>query len=168
MGLPRQQREFMMLPPQFRLENPVPSEQILQYINVVFGNVPTIFLGVAKYALASLVYHSEWLRENLPKGHTVFKISLSRDPNLLAVIRSSVVCMIALADYPLQASGVPNDVYIREEIYQLPKRFESMLDERDAANGHLTASAFNERLIALTVNIDNQLNLALRSFRALS
>jgi hypothetical protein len=84
------------------------------------------------------------------------------DPNLLAAKRSSVVCMIPNANYPLQASGVPNDVYIREEIYQLPQRIEKMLDNRDLAAGQLTASAFNDRMNVLTENINNQMIQTLR------
>jgi hypothetical protein len=166
-GLPRQHRDFMTLPPHFRLVNPVPAKQILQYIYVVFGNLPQTFLGVAKYALASLVYHSAWLRENLPEGHILFKTSLFRDPNLLAAIKSSVVCMIPNANYPLQASGVPNEVYIREEIYQLPQRIEKMLDHRDFTAGQLTASAFNDMMNVLTENINNQMIQTLRGIRAL-
>ena len=166
-GLPRQHRDFMTLPPHFRQEYSVPADQILEYIRVVFGNLPQTFLGVAKYALASLVYHSEWLRDHLPENHSLFKTGLFRNTNLLAAVKSSVVCILPNASYPLQASGVPNDVYIREEIFQLPQRIEAILDARDLASGQLTASAFNDRMTVFAENMNNQLNETMRGMRAL-
>ena len=101
-GLLRKHKEFMYLPPHFS-EN-APSTQILYFIYVVFGRLPDSFLVVAKHALASLAYHANWLRGNIPGNHMLFSTTLFRNLDLLQSIERLVKCGIPDENYHIQAS----------------------------------------------------------------
>jgi hypothetical protein len=72
-GLPITDLRFVVLPPHFSIDD-------LQIVNAIgwdsilpgFNNYPSSFKRIVPYLLASLVYHADWIKENLPVGHPLF------------------------------------------------------------------------------------------------
>ena len=100
------------------------SDYVASVLNVCFP-----FLGqdlengsrlkaVARNTLASVIFHSKWLIENLPENHPIFMSPLFAvfDLNRL---RPLVYCGLPKVGHDLQATGVPSNVSLRLEINDL-------------------------------------------------
>ena len=72
-GNPTTSIRFAALPPRFRSED---MEELVQAgLSTVFPHydeLPETFKGVVPYLVASVVYHQDWMRGNLPQDHPIF------------------------------------------------------------------------------------------------
>ena len=81
-GLPMDKPEFAILPPHFLNDH---DEDVQHLMSVLFKkllNKPHLY-PVLSLCLASLVFHSDWLIENLPKKHPLFTCDLFREKDIL-------------------------------------------------------------------------------------
>jgi hypothetical protein len=94
--------------------------------------------NVGKFALASLVHHSEYLREVLPSNHILFETILFRNSQLLNELKQIVICGPASSLDDLTATGVPPDVFLHTAIEKVPRNVDAILQERSIAANQVT------------------------------
>ena len=115
-GLPVSDVTFASLPPHFDRSEST-TELVSMAIQMCFFGIPSCLHQVAEFALASVVFHSEYLRCNLPEDHPIFNTSLFSEWSILSELKRKVMCGI---DSPyLKATGIPPHIYLTKEIHHL-------------------------------------------------
>jgi hypothetical protein len=118
-GLPIEEAEFAALPPRFATTAVIPTA-----IQLCFPNLPTKLNRVAEFALASVVYHKDYLLRTLPKTHPVMQSALFRSCNLLDELFELVVCDGSDERFPLKSTGIPPHTSLLNKF----KRLEEKMD----------------------------------------
>ncbi|OWZ00907.1 hypothetical protein PHMEG_00027803 [Phytophthora megakarya] len=109
-GHPVLQPEFAILPPHFTTSD----EEVQRAKEIYFPGLPQIVGFVAKFALASLIYHIDFLRQKLSNDHPLFQSPLFTDAELIPQLRSRVQCDSNNGE--MQPTGVPPHVKILSEL----------------------------------------------------
>ena len=102
-GLPVDQPEFAILPPFFIEEGPFLAEAI----ETCFPQMPEHLYGIAKFALASVVYHREFLKKTLPKTHQLFGTPLFVSPTMINELAPKIDCRLNKPSDHMRATGIP-------------------------------------------------------------
>lgn len=91
-GLPFTSSQFAVLPPHFSLETleSITSDE-WRTILPLYEKYPRGFAICLPYLLASIVYHSDWLRQNLSPNHSLFNCPLFQYPATLNRLRPLVL-----------------------------------------------------------------------------
>lgn len=105
-GLPIQSANFAILPPFFKCSV---TDEISEAIKVAFPNLPLSCNRVGEFALASLVFHRNWLHSTLPASLTLHPIFSSR---VLDKLASLVECRLWKAGDSISPTGVPPHISI--------------------------------------------------------
>ena len=87
-GLPIQSANFAILPPFFKCGV---TDEISEAIKVAFPNLPLSCNRVGEFALASLVFHRNWLHSTLPAFLTLHPIFSSRVLDKLSSLNKSLL-----------------------------------------------------------------------------
>jgi hypothetical protein len=103
-GLPLSSVDFAILPPHFRIDH---SDTVTRAVELCFPNRPAKYDLLLSICLASIVYHREFLRHNLPSNHPLFSSLLFLDRGLLDSLVPLVVCGIEDPDRSMHATGIP-------------------------------------------------------------
>ena len=135
-GLPRNSAEFAILPPRFASGSNEPF--IRDAINTCFPSLPETNFMVGRFALASLVYHSDFLRQNLPANHLLFSTMLFRNCDLLDALKPMVLCTLATSCNEIQGTGIPPDIHITCAVDKIPGRVDELLQERSILANQVT------------------------------
>jgi len=111
-GLPINDASFAILPPHF-----IERDAIVQdALKLLFPGAPANISPVSEFALASVVFHREFLRATLPKHHRLFSSILFRDEQLLGSLASRVLSGLPTPSGVLRATGIPPHVNIIEKM----------------------------------------------------
>ncbi|EKX50397.1 hypothetical protein GUITHDRAFT_67002 [Guillardia theta CCMP2712] len=78
---------------------------------MLFPTLPMCMYGVAEFALASVLYHADFLRTNLQRNHPLWKSALFQDEAMLNTLKSIVCCMPKEARGRMEATGIPPHVH---------------------------------------------------------
>eukprot|EP00834_Sanchytrium_tribonematis_P008005 NODE_831_length_3642_cov_0.596669.p1 type:complete len:758 gc:universal NODE_831_length_3642_cov_0.596669:113-2386(+) len=110
-GLPLESPKFAILPPFFKQQDKN-DETVKTAVNDLFPNIPTNLKRVAEFCLASVVFHSDYLRNNLPNNHNLFSNALFRNRRLLDTLKAQIECRLGKDDDddPITATGIPPTV----------------------------------------------------------
>jgi hypothetical protein len=135
-GLPRNMVEFATLPPHFNAE--VNNQFLEDTIRAVFPFLLQSQLLIGKFCLASLVYHSDYLRRTLPSDHIIFNTYLFRNANVLDVLKPNVVCGLPYKDSTISATGLPPDILLSLEIRDIPVKISEILETRSILANSVT------------------------------
>ena len=114
-GLPMTRAEFAILPPHFRER----TSLVDNVIQDCFHCLPPSATQVAEFALASVVFHSQFLEETLPSDHRLFFTPLFRDRERLMALRNTVVCRLNVIGDSIVATGVPPHISILQQMQSL-------------------------------------------------
>lgn len=80
-------------------------------------NYPNFFdLTIARFTLASVVYHLEFLKKTLPATHPLFSAPLFRNPHLLQSLISKLQYRLAVPTDPIQPTGIPPHTFIINQL----------------------------------------------------
>lgn len=85
-GLPIDDADFALLPPLF----PPGDVDVVDALKKCFPHMPPQLAGVLEFALASVVYHVDYLRAHLPKTHRIWSSPLFQQADILPPLRSKV------------------------------------------------------------------------------
>lgn len=110
-GLPIDSEEFGILPPFFDDDFDITSA-----LRTCFPTLPATLDRIATFALASVIYHSEWLRSTLPSAHPLFGTAPFVDTAMADVLKSHIQCRIGKIDDPIRATGVPAHTMILNKL----------------------------------------------------
>ena len=156
------------------------SDYVSSVLNVCFP-----FLGqdlengsrlkaVARNTLASVIFHSKWLTDNLPENHPIFMSPLFAvfDLNRL---RPLIYCGLPKVGGDLQATGVPANVSLRLEIndlkigqkqiaesvgnlkQELSSSIREGMNTYAVSQGHLTYDALNDIISGTIKSLESRL-----------
>ena len=153
-GLPPSQAEFALLPPFFRDES---NPSVTEALTLCFPNISGKMMRVAKFALASVVFHSEKLTLLLPKKHPLFSTALFTTNSLLQTLSGLVECRLAQTDDDMQPTGVPPHTTLISASVTLAKNvaaivpkirqeFINIIDDREMTSGVVTTHGLKEVL----------------------
>ncbi|OWY93367.1 hypothetical protein PHMEG_00037265 [Phytophthora megakarya] len=148
-GLPILQPEFASLPPRFSS-----ADSVVQTAkNLCFPGIPQNVQFVAEYALASLVYHIDFLRQHLSSDHPLFQSPLFADAELFLQLQSRIKS--GSNDDGLQPTGVPPHVKILSEIQSVRNELKEAAQIRrtDLQNIRDSQNMMYDRLISGVTNI---------------
>jgi len=142
-GLPSDKPEFATLPPHF---NERPSPEI---IKTCFHRIPDQALLIGEFCLASLVYHSQWLRNNLPQEHPLFLTALFRNPALLTSLKPHVSTHLLSSPSGMRATGIPPHV-------SLLLNLTSMQNQVSEVNTHITRQLVPDVVAGITTILEER------------
>ncbi|DBA05028.1 TPA: hypothetical protein N0F65_000716 [Lagenidium giganteum] len=132
-ALPIGKPEFAVLPPHFVTDSDL---VVRNAVRICFPGLPAPAALIGEYALASLVYHSEFLTETLPSAHPLLETPIFRQIALLSTLRSFVQCG-ATSDRNIVPTGIPPHVTILQELAHLRQTVERQQDQQVASNESL-------------------------------
>jgi hypothetical protein len=124
-GLPLDASEFAILPPFF----PDRNESVKQTIRECFPKRPAGMDNVLEYVLASVVYHSRFLREHLPTSHLLFSSTLFRSSTALSSLSNIVQCRLARADDSIRPTGIPPHVTALNRLQVMTEKIAEIVPE---------------------------------------
>ena len=117
-GLPLNKPEFALPPPFFIDEG---NAVLLAALRTCFPQLPLSMKRASQFALASVVYHRQWLRAKLPPGHRLFSTALFIDATMLTDLASQVQCRAVTPNDPISVTGIPPQVEMMVELRELGK-----------------------------------------------
>jgi hypothetical protein len=126
-GLPTNSTDFAILPP-FFIERGVLLESS---ITACFPGLPQNARRIGEFTLASVVYHTPYLKNTLPKRHPVFTTRLFCEPNLLAQLSRLVVCRMSRPDDPIQPTGVPPHISLLNQMMNMTEEMKAIIPAVD-------------------------------------
>ena len=135
-GLPIHAGEFAILAPMFRPETKEDSDLVNELLKSCFVHFPERMQGVLSSVLASVIYHAEWIRAHVPKGHLLFTTPLFVGYNVNDLKRL-VFCGMAKPKDALQPTGVPTHVSTKLKIEQLESNQREILDAIESVHSRL-------------------------------
>jgi hypothetical protein len=139
--------EFALLPPHFKNDISI-SLQDWQIIHPCFSRFPVGFRQVMPMLLASLVYHSQWLQENLQRTHPLFLTPLWTqgfiDRFRGVVVVNKLVCPFT----GLRATGIPIHMTVMNRVSEMTKEITGVNFQQVHDSIVQRAEALGERLPA--------------------
>lgn len=118
--------------------------------------------AVCRFALASIVYHSPFLREHMPVDHALWHSPLFCQPQVFELLQQNVVCDRAGVEDAIQPTGIPPHIQVLVEhqksqmmhqktqsmLQDLPNQLmgsmQNLLEQRDFAAGNITPAAIQQ------------------------
>ena len=171
-GLDPNSTNFAILPPHWKLEDPLGDDKIREAMELMYGPILRHYngrsenpIGVLLRCLACIVYHSDKLRETMVKypGHDFSKLPILHNSSLLNCLKE-LVTIEPTVGVMVSATGVPPHVglglqvaKVLETLGELVGQFgehgdnlmlavEEALDSKAWESGHVTGSRLREIL----------------------
>jgi hypothetical protein len=139
-GLPCDSHEFAILPPSF---NQV-DEEVKAAIALCFPRLPVNLHLVAEFALASVVYHHDYIIRVVPTNHPILSTVLFREPSFLATLSAKVHCHLHDATNEMKATGVPPHVSILKDIKVLSEKIDASIVQQQSCVADVVAGVVEE------------------------
>ena len=115
-GLPIDSPDFCLLPPHFKGAD---TQLIRRALGLVFPNIPGRLNAIGEFAMASLVYHRQYLLDTLPQSHPLFASVLFRTSELYDQLKVYVECTQPNNKSMLRATGIPAHVSILSKMKEM-------------------------------------------------
>jgi hypothetical protein len=130
--------DFTTLPPHF-LTNTVDD---IEWNSIVpgFENYPACFQCVIPYLVASVVYHHEWLEENLPAGHPYFTCYLYEKKKSPALKEYVILTRGYCPETGMTATGLPESMRLASKIGEMESRMEEFKRSMDAMRENMNSN----------------------------
>ena len=95
--------------------------------------MPPHLFGIGEMAIASLVYHRDWLLNicRLPSDHPLYTTVLCRNETLYKKLKNHVVCSLPNDEIAMQATGIPPHVTLLGEMKTIADRLEKNLEKQN-------------------------------------
>ena len=102
-GLPNDKPKFAILPPFFERRD----DFLRLAIATCYPTLPDSAVYIGEFALASVVFHADYLRATLPPRHPLFSTRLFCEKDMLHTLQQQVTCRLAKDDDLIRPSGIP-------------------------------------------------------------
>lgn len=119
--------DFANLPPHFNETNdPILTSEEWGNLVVGYDEYPKEFKEVITFLLASIVYHANWLLENLPPGHPIFTTAIFVSGTVHS-LRDKVQAGCMHNDVTnMQASGIPPHILLAIQINSMKQQISEL------------------------------------------
>ena len=124
-GLPLEKAEFDVVGPVFAASS---STVVLEHVRRIFPNLPASLTRIAEHALASLVYHSDFIEEVIPTRHPVRQSQLFRDRTVLENLKPLVKCSLK-DEVDIAPTGIPPHTSMLRELTKLRQSVDVVVPE---------------------------------------
>eukprot|EP00924_Labyrinthula_sp_SR-Ha-C_P014656 snap_masked-scaffold_74-processed-gene-0.44-mRNA-1 protein AED:0.01 eAED:0.01 QI:0/-1/0/1/-1/1/1/0/718 len=164
-GLPISSYKFSTLPPRFTFAD----DQVERAKQLMFPSAPKQISLILEFCLASMVYHENFLRKELPENHLLFNTPIFQEKSLIQTLRKKVICGVSNSDGSgLQATGIPAHVDILTKLHHVGRvvdelvqrnersriedrsiiltQIKDVLEERDIGSGVITHAVLKKML----------------------
>lgn len=101
-GLNVMSADFAILPPFWK---PGSEALVNKAVALCFPDAPESFHGALQMFLASVVYHEQWLKANLPSMHPVLLTPVFH-PDILSTLKEQVICRRYQQGDPIRPTGI--------------------------------------------------------------
>jgi virulence-associated protein VapD len=139
-GLPSETEQFGVLPPHF--ENSCQAVQ--SGIRTCFPGLPDHLTYVAEFALASIVFHHDFLISNLSEGHRFLSSPIFRDLTLLNRLKPLVRSGLSSDSSTLRATGIPPHISILHKMTMLHDGMRQMNENLNSNRIHVVQDIIQE------------------------
>ena len=123
-GLPISSADFAILPPNFTNASPLIGESI----ELMFPQAPLRLRYILEFALASLVFHYDYLKSVLPSDHAMLNTPLFLNSRLIDELRPLVSCGVNNSNSKIHPSGIPPHVAILSKLTAIIDQVQSTLN----------------------------------------
>ena len=117
---------------------------IVKGIKICFPYLPDNMIRIAEFCLASVVYHTDFLHQNLPEDHLLFATPLYREANMLSDLRSRVLCRRALLSDPISPTGIPPHISLLVELTDLKESIARIAPQLNTFSEEVVAGVVEE------------------------
>ena len=138
---------FAILPPHFMPEaNDILTSDFWNDIMPGYDSKPSGFKTILPYLLASLLYHEEFLRKELPSSNPIFRCRVfTQTETSLSALRPLIILGVGRCPYTgMQATGIPPHLAIASKVEALVKKIEvienKLEQQRDYMQSELPAN----------------------------
>ncbi|KAI9906950.1 hypothetical protein PsorP6_016688 [Peronosclerospora sorghi] len=180
-GLPSDRPDIALLPPRFRNGS---TDTINSALDLCFPGLPANLRLIAEHALASVIFHRDYLKRTVPAGHPLLKtLPFRSDAELIQELEDCVVCTLPDPEEGLRATGVPphvsmmhsfstvsskvdegirlQSVHAKDIVAEVATRIVRELEDRDIGAGTVTTDGLKSALMdclraSTTVVLGNQ------------
>jgi len=108
-GLPNQSASFAILPPFF-------PQSCSDLVKKCLPSIPHNLIRIGEFALASVVFHSDFLLAIWPKTHPALDSHLFRDLQLLNSLKQIIICRNYRPEDPISPTGIPPHIALLEKM----------------------------------------------------
>jgi hypothetical protein len=127
--LPWNTGDFAALPPRF--VDGFVSEDLWQAMVPGYNLYPACFKAAIPKLVASVIHHSTWLEDNLPREHPYFKSFIYRE-EVSSKLKEHIFSGVDSCDRTgIKAVGVPETVYLNKKLDDLTSAVEMMKRDND-------------------------------------
>ncbi len=141
--IPPNDPKFAILPPDFKITNDEEKDFLNKSIDLYFPVICTDheegyrLRSIVKFALASVIFHSDWLKTHMPLRHRLFQTPLFTG-NDVEKLKQMVHCNLAKVSDDLQATGAPSTVKQSLQIKELQDGQKQILDAVSDLKGNVS------------------------------
>ena len=151
-GLPNTDCTFSTLPPHFIDTFEMTNKEWLQTLPI-YNSYPNTFKQVVPYLLASIVYHEEWLRNNLHNNHPLFSTQLFTYYVNLNYFRNNIVTGIGRCNKSkMIATGIPPHLALVNQLIGLSTNINECKEELNKQSIKLPKLVSTEILKKFSIN----------------
>lgn len=116
-GLPSHSVQFAILPPHFKFESETDQKVLDDIIDACCPGIPIQMRLVVQFALASVVFHADFLQKILGDRHPVFFSPLFANNKYLNLLKNCVVCNLNESNGTMVATGIPPHISLLTEMH---------------------------------------------------
>lgn len=161
-GVDVDSEDYTALPPRFTPGFVIPENQLLAMVPGL-NNYPACFQKAILLLIASVVYHSDWLKDNLPKNHPYFTSFMYRQNMAQALKPHIITGNLFKNNDSMEVTGVPENIRLGLNIKHLKasmdNKFEHMQEKLEGLRSELNDTLSNELPTKLTEEILNAVNV---------
>ena len=129
-GLPIDKPEFDVAGPIFSSSDPT---LLMDCLKCLFKNIPDQLCAIGEKAMASLVYHFDFLQATLPASHPAKQSLLFRDVNLVRKLKPLIRIALSGESLEIARTGIPPHTSILREM-------KAMVEEIKTINPNIRAT----------------------------
>eukprot|EP00924_Labyrinthula_sp_SR-Ha-C_P012242 maker-scaffold_10-snap-gene-1.13-mRNA-1 protein AED:0.20 eAED:0.20 QI:0/0/0/1/0.5/0.33/3/0/415 len=127
-GLPISSYKFSTLPPGFKFDD----NQVERAKQLMFPSTPKQISLTLEFCLASMVYHENFLRKELPENHLLFNTPIFQEKGLIQTLRKKVICGVSNSDGSgLQATGILAHVDILTKLHHVGRVVDELVHRNE-------------------------------------
>jgi len=126
---------FAVLPPHFTSEaDNLLTDTFWNDMVPGYSSKPSGFRAILPFLLASLIYHEDFLRRELPEGNPIFRSRVFSQNESLVTLKPFIKVGVGRCPYTgMQATGIPPHLAVSKKVDELIKkieRIEVILDDQ--------------------------------------
>lgn len=117
------------MPPFFEHNSEEEDLLIEKAISINFPKLPVNMKLLGEFFIASLVFHSTFLKRTLPKEHILFSCPLFSDDIMLDKLIQKVKCRTATPSDVMKATGIPPHTFLLKQMTDMANQCKEIIPE---------------------------------------